>query len=95
VDDLFLNEEGIVAAIRNQEGGRILLRDYELGAIKVQAAQVRKELQERAGIVGSRTSPRGRELVNKEWQALPRAKRVEIIDSFGQYASYWLPKAAA
>ena len=90
--NLFLNEKDILAAIQKQRGGKELLRDYgdQLGSIKVQAAQVRKELQERAGIKGSRRSPRGRELIGKKWQALPIAQRREIINSFGERASYWL-----
>ena len=95
LDDLFLDETGILQQIRNQEGGRTILRTYEIGALKVQAAQVRKELQEKAGIEGSRRSPSGREEINAEWKALPRRERRAIIAGVKPHLSPYTGPAEA
>lgn len=90
--DIMRSEDQIKAAMRRQTGGEELFRDYgdQLGAIKVQASQLRKELQEAAGIEGNRRTAEGREEIGRKWKALPLARRKEIIARWDERAAAWM-----
>ncbi len=92
VTDLMADEEAILAAIATQEGGKELLRDYghQLGSLKTQAAQLRKELQGAASIEGNRRTPVGRAAIAAAWKALPIKQRREIVARWDERAASWL-----
>lgn len=92
VANLMADADAILAAINRQKGGAELLRDYghQLGSTKVQAAQLRKELQDAARIKGSRRTSKGRAEIAAAWKALPIKRRHEIAAKWDERAAYWL-----
>jgi len=92
IPNIMADEDAILATMARQRGGKELLRDYghQLGSVKVQAAQLRRELQEAAGIKGSRRTAEGRIGVAASWKALPIKKRHEIVAQWDERAAAWL-----
>ncbi len=92
IPNIMADEDAILATMARQRGGKELLRDYghQLGSVKVQAAQLRRELQEEAGIEGSRRTVEGRAIVTAAWKAMPVKERHEIVALWDERAAAWL-----